>query len=63
MELGLIRIVGALGQFIGRGPIEVGRTDRVVVPELAVSLRDDFKPLLTVNDVFHRGTNMIVVVG
>ena len=63
MELGLIRIVGALRQFIGRGPIEVGWANRVVIAELTLSLRDDFKPLLTVNDVLHRGANMIVVEG
>ncbi len=61
MVLGLVRVVDPLRQLLLRRPELVGRTDRVVVAELAVALGDDLEPLLPVDAVLEGQAQVVVV--
>ena len=61
MELGLFRIVLSLGQF-GSIVLVIPR-DRVVVAHVAVTPKNRFHHLLTVDDVFESQPDIVVVIG
>ena len=58
---GLVRVISALWQFIRGGAIDVSRANRIIVAQLAVATRDHLEPLLSVNDVFYRGTDIVII--
>ena len=61
VKFSLFRIIGPLWQLIRGCPINIRRTNRIVITQLTIAQNDLFQPVFAINDVFDRIADVCIV--